>query len=138
MNQTFILKSRAAELGAALDEIEDLLIRHTADRDLAGDMRLIAEEALSNVIRHAYGADRPEEKIEVQLGIGPRNTQLEIRDSGDPFNPLDLPAPDLSLSIDERRPGGLGVHLIRALTDRRTYRREGAENILLLEKDRKV
>lgn len=55
---------------------------------------------------------------------------LEIKDSGNPFNVLILPDPDTTLDIAEREIGGLGVHLIRTLSDDVSYRRENGQIIL--------
>jgi anti-sigma regulatory factor (Ser/Thr protein kinase) len=100
-------------------------------------MRLIAEEGLANIVRHAY---EPEEEgeIEVLLALSETEVRLELRDSGRPFNPLEHPEPDLEAPIEERPLGGLGVHLIRSLTDAQTYTRHGQVNVLVLIKRRGV
>ncbi len=56
----------------------------------------------------------------------------EIVDSGIPFDVLSVPPPDLDAPVMERPTGGLGIHLIKRLTDSAAYRREGGRNILEL------
>ena len=58
----------------------------------------------------------------------------EIIDNGRAFDPTAAPAPDLSLPLEQRDPGGLGIHLMRRMIDRVEYRRAGGENRLRLEK----
>lgn len=58
----------------------------------------------------------------------------EIADDGVPFDPRQAPEPDLSGSIEERRVGGLGVHLALTLVDRIDYRRVDGENRVTLHK----
>jgi anti-sigma regulatory factor (Ser/Thr protein kinase) len=57
---------------------------------------------------------------------------IEFIDTGQPFNILALPPPDLTAAIDQRPVGGLGVLFIRTLMDHVTYRRDGNQNILQL------
>ena len=137
MQYAFTLRSQLEELARALDHIEDLLLQQAAERELASEMRLIAEEGLANVLRHAY-APGEEGEIEVVLALSETEVRLELRDSGRPFNPLEHPEPDLETPTEERPVGGLGIHLIRSLTDVQTYVRRGPVNVLVLIKRRGV
>jgi anti-sigma regulatory factor (Ser/Thr protein kinase) len=54
-------------------------------------------------------------------------------DSGRPFDPLsDAPEPDLNAVVEERRIGGLGVHLVKTLMDQMHYKRENEQNRLTI------
>ena len=57
---------------------------------------------------------------------------LEILDNGIPFDPLSLSEPDLTAHLSDRKVGGLGVFLIREMTDDVQYRRRGDANVLTL------
>ena len=59
-----------------------------------------------------------------------------VIDNGGAFDPSEAPEPDVSLPLDKRDPGGLGILLIRRMVDRVEYRRVGNENRLRLEKAR--
>jgi anti-sigma regulatory factor (Ser/Thr protein kinase) len=120
-----------AELPAALDWLEAALRAAGVAHTLVGELRLVAEEGLSNVIRHAY-ADTAQHSIEVTVEIGGGEIRLVLRDDGRPFNPLAAPAPDLDRPIGQRSDGGLGIHLLKSLVDRADYRREADANVLLL------
>jgi len=50
------------------------------------------------------------------------------------LDPSSTPDPTLSLPVEQREPGGLGILLIRRMVDRVEYRRVGGENLLRLEK----
>ena len=58
----------------------------------------------------------------------------EVEDGGRSFNPVEAPTPNLNASLDERALGGLGIHLVKNLTDRLEYRRDGAKNVLMIRK----
>ncbi|MGH8701072.1 MAG: ATP-binding protein, partial [Burkholderiales bacterium] len=57
-----------------------------------------------------------------------------IEDDGVPFNPLAMPAPDVSTPLRERRVGGIGIHFVRSLMDGVAYDRAGERNRLVLTK----
>ena len=56
-----------------------------------------------------------------------------IEEVGPPFDPRHLPEPDLSLPLEQRRAGGMGVHLVLQMVDHLDYRSDGGKNCLQLE-----
>jgi serine/threonine-protein kinase RsbW len=104
--------------------------------DLTFKMALILEEAVTNVINHAFADLPPPHMIRVRLDIAIERIVAEVVDNGHPFDPLARPDPELSRSIEERQPGGLGILLMRRMTDRIEYRRSTGANRLVLEKTR--
>jgi len=99
-------------------------------------MTLALEEAVMNVITHAFDGMPPPHLVIVRLMTTPRKLSAELIDNGHPFDPTAAPDPDLSLPLDERHPGGLGIHLMRTMMDRFEYRRRNGKNVLRLEKAR--
>lgn len=97
------------------------------------DIRLASEEALVNVINYAYPSK--EGNIEVSCeDMSGKGLKLEIKDSGIAFDPLSLPTPDLTLPMEQRKIGGMGIFMIRKVMSSVTYRRENGKNILTLTK----
>lgn len=94
------------------------------------EIELATEEAIMNILTHAYPADSRGE-IEVQCeSLGDSGLTIRIVDTGIPFNPLSFTDPDLTTPITERSPGGLGVFLIRKMMDEIRYHRSGNRNVL--------
>ena len=58
---------------------------------------------------------------------------LVLEDDGHEFDPLKAPEPDLDLPVEERVPGGLGIHLIHKLVEQMEYRRCGGRNRLTVK-----
>ena len=104
--------------------------------DVTFKLTLALEEAVVNVITHAFVGLPPPYSITVRLDITAQSVTAEIIDNGRPFDPTSAPDPDLSLPLERRRPGGLGIHLMRGMMDRLHYRRSDGSNILRLEKAR--
>lgn len=95
------------------------------------EIELATEEALVNIFNYAYKEREGEVEIICKLDKN-NNFILEIVDSGFPFNVLSVEDPDITADISERQIGGLGVLLMKKLTDSVQYRYEGDKNILSL------
>ena len=95
------------------------------------EIELATEEALVNIFNYAYKGTNGEVEITCKLDNN-NNFILEIADSGFPFNVLSVEDPDITADISERQIGGLGVLLMKKLTDSVQYRYEGDKNILTL------
>lgn len=125
-------------LPTLLQALEAWCLERGLSPDARHDLRLIAEEACRNVIAHAYppGAPGPLELRAEAVRLGARRAvRLTVEDQGRPFDPLSLPPPALGLPLEQRPIGGLGVHLIRSLSDEQRYRRDPERgNVLVVVK----
>ncbi len=101
-------------------------------------IELASEEALVNIINHAY-KDHPG-IIEIHILVYPKNyVEIQIRDKGPPFDPLQHEVKiDKNAPLEERKEGGLGIMMIRKYMDEVHYRRDHDTNILILIKKRKI
>lgn len=114
-----------AELGAlqsADQRLEDFSRQMGWTDQALFQVRLVVEELLMNIISHGSdGQRRP--RIRLQLAQDGDLLTLEIADDGIAFDPLQAPPPDLEAALEDRPIGGLGVHLVRQLSDTVAYRR---------------
>jgi anti-sigma regulatory factor (Ser/Thr protein kinase) len=91
------------------------------------------EEVLSNVIRHGClpGQDC---KVQVCYNLVPRGIEIEVSDAAKAFNPLSVPPPDLTVPLEQRRAGGLGVFLVRQMMDEVHYEYRNGRNHFIFRK----
>jgi serine/threonine-protein kinase RsbW len=110
------------------------LDRFEADQALAPEsawpVHVALDEILSNIVLHG-SAGRTDTEIEVTFALRSGDLEVAVVDDGPELNPLTLPAPDTTAPLEDRQPGGLGVHLVRSLMDRVTYSREDDRNRLV-------
>jgi len=125
-----------AEIPRLLDWLEERCGKAGFGSDFSFRLALALDEAVANVIRHAFTGQKPPHRLAVELDTGGDIVTATIIDNGKAFDPTAAPAPDVSLPLEQRDPGGLGIHLIRRMVDRVEYRRAGGENRLRLEKSR--
>jgi anti-sigma regulatory factor (Ser/Thr protein kinase) len=127
--------SDVAELPGVRDAIRVWTRAHGWDEVQVADIVLAVDEALSNVIRHGYGG-KPGHKIELNARSlrdtpdGP-GIEVRIRDYGKQVPPDRIRGRDL----DDIKPGGLGVHIIRSLMASAEYSQaEGGGMQLIMRK----
>jgi anti-sigma regulatory factor (Ser/Thr protein kinase) len=105
--------------------------------ELTFKLMLAIEEAATNVVSYAFAEVPPPHRFRVRLDIDDKRCAAELADNGRPFDPSAAPPPDLTGPIEERDPGGLGIHLIRNIADRVEYRRADGQNRLRIETARR-
>jgi len=108
--------------------------QHAVSAHDKGLLVLALEELTANVINHASLEDTGAHQIEIQLYLENNAVISLFTDDSDPFNLLSLPAPELDLPVEQRRVGGLGIHLVREIMDQVLYKRDkGCNHITLIK-----
>ncbi len=92
-------------------------------------IELIIEEVVVNIINYGL-KDVKEGFINIKINITDENLIIEISDNGIAFNPLEKEAPDFTLSIDKKRPGGLGIFLVKEIAKDIQYVRQNKKNCI--------
>ena len=82
------------------------------DSDTVADLKLALTEAVSNSVRHAYGTPG-EGQVDIRYELGPDHICVDVIDDGAGFDPEEAP----SFDGDELSEGGLGIAIIRTITD---------------------
>lgn len=120
---------RATASPESLVEISRFIFEAARGSDLdereAFHLMMAADEACTNIIKYGRSGD-----IEIKCDVVDGKVEVEIRDDGVPFDPLEAPLPDIKAPLHRREVGGLGIYFIRSLTDDLRYERRGGKNIL--------
>lgn len=124
------LEARVENLEAVLGFVTDCAGELAWTEKRLPDIELAVEEAVVNVCKYAYPEGNG--SLELSAGGDDHSFFVGISDTGIPFDILSAAEPDLTAGIAEREIGGLGCFLIRTLSDRVLYRRDGERNILEL------
>ena len=103
----------------------------------ARQMAVVAEEVLANILRDAWPGREPGHcavDVDAARRDGAIMVTLRTEDDGIAFDPTATASPDLDASLDEREVGGLGIFLVRSMTDTQHYRRVDGHNIFEVSK----
>ena len=125
------IKDKSGEIIECLMSSPDM----PTDEDLRFKLRLSIEETVENIVHYAYKDSIGWMEVETNLDDKALMLTVTLKDAGKPFNPLEMPDPDITLSVEEREIGGLGIYLCKQLMDEVTYRYENGCNILTMKKN---
>ena len=120
---------------ASLESIQTFIAEHVSQAGL--DIRcfpslpLIVEEIIVNIITHAY-KDTDAGIIAIELKLLPDRICISFSDRGHPFDPLALEPPDITMTIEERDIGGLGLFMVKQMADEIKYHRHHDKNLLTI------
>lgn len=121
-----------ANLALFLTLVDVLVDEHGLAETSRGDLRLLAEEACTNVVMHAYPRGAPGD-LTLELDYADGVATITLEDEGVPFRPADPVAP-VDPSTSSQPEAGVGWSLIRALSDELHYERSDGRNRLTLRK----
>lgn len=113
--------------------VDTLCEEWNIDMDLAMSLNLAIEEAVVNVMDYAY----PEGTVgyvDIEADIDDTYITFVLSDSGMPFDPTQKEEVDTTLPAEQRKIGGLGIHLVRRIMDSVSYEYKDNKNILTLRK----
>ena len=96
-------------------------------------LNLAIEEAVVNVMNYAYPKDT-KGTVDIETTLDDGCITFVISDSGMAFDPTAKEDPDTTLKAEERPIGGLGIFLVKQLTDAVSYERRNDKNILTVKK----
>ena len=122
---------------SSLQDLGDSLDRFGDEQDwpvnLRFHLRLALEELATNVIKHGFGEEGHE--FEIEISSSPEKVVVNVTDGARPFNPLEAPPdPNVEAPLEDRPIGGLGVFLVRKISDEMFYRRTQGKNRLTIVK----
>jgi anti-sigma regulatory factor (Ser/Thr protein kinase) len=92
------------------------------------------EEVFVNVASYAYGEGSGDAILDIGFDEASRDVTFRLMDQGIPFDPLQKPDPDITLSVEERQVGGLGIFIVKKTMDTVHYAYEDGKNILTMIK----
>ena len=121
-------------LDAVQGFVEERLEAAGASMKTRMQMSLAVEEVFVNIARYAYAPGTGEVSVTVTFTGPPSAAEVTFRDRGIPYDPLSNRDPDVTLPAEERQIGGLGVFMMKKLTDEMHYAYRDGENVLTLKK----
>lgn len=134
MTNTLYIKNELGQLARLYAFLDQQAEAYELEDFLLMQIKLALEEAVTNVIQYAY-PEKEDQDIRIDMNYMNRRLTIVITDTGIAFNPLARQEPDLTLSLEERPIGGLGIYLVKQLMTEVTYNRSDGKNILTMTKD---
>lgn len=106
------------------------------DKSVAGKVAIATDEAVTNVIKHAYGG-QGDHTITFKVEITPESMVIKVLHSGAALSKESIVLPDMKEYIEKRKRGGLGLLIMNQFMDEVDYL-EGKQHCCQMTKYRKV
>ena len=132
-----VLASKRSEIPRLAEIVRQFGRDHHLSADDVMRIRLVLDEVVVNIVAHGYeeAGDATDHAIEVHLGLDDRDVlTIRVKDDAREYDPRTAPLPRFDLPVEERRKGGLGVHIVKAIMDTIDYQRVDGKNVLTLTK----
>ncbi len=123
------IKNEISEINRICDEVEKFCNDHNISDEKYHDIILILDELVTNVINYAY-PNGGEHIFTLDIQKIDDCIYIVLSDSGIPFDPLAKDDPDIESSLEERRIGGLGIFIVKQLSEIVEYSRIDDKNQL--------
>ena len=131
-SKTFPAKTDA--LSEVLGFVEETLENYECSMKNQTAICVAIEEVFVNVASYAYGEGSGDVTLDIGFDEANRDVTFRLIDQGVPFDPLKKPDPDITLAIEERQVGGLGIFIVKKTMDTVHYAYEDGKNILTMIK----
>ena len=96
---------------------------------------IAVEELFVNIASYAYGNGSGKAVVQVTVHEDPLSVEITFIDNGAPYDPLAKADPDTTLSLKERKKGGLGIFMVKKSMDNVSYEYKDGNNILTIKKN---
>lgn len=128
-----IIEAGLTDLSDIRQFIEVISTEKGGPDDVASELVLAVNEAVTNIIVHGY--DTKTGFVSVSIKQDGADIVISLRDKAKPFDPNSISSPDTTLPLEMRQPGGMGIHMMRSFVDEMKYHRtEDGENVLTMVK----
>lgn len=116
------IEGKSIEIIETIAQTEELA---SLDPDMWRAIRVVIEELVLNIVSYS-GSDY----IDFEIQGEEDGYTMRFRDGGVPFNPLEREMPNVTLPMEQRQIGGLGIFMVIHMMDTVEYAYVNGENVL--------
>jgi anti-sigma regulatory factor (Ser/Thr protein kinase) len=132
LKERIVLPASSDSIPGAVGFVREYLSRRKLN--FLDKFAIVVEEIFSNIANYAYKDVVKDVELVCDYLENSGEFILTFVDSGIEYNPLNTPEPDVTLPLEKRKIGGLGIFIVKKIMDKMDYERKGNENILTLVK----
>ena len=114
--QSLKIAADISNASKVIDFVENALTDNHISIKLLQRILICTDEIYANIAQYAHAGS-----TEIRCMVSETQVCVEFSDDGVPYNPLDAREPDVTLSADERKIGGYGIHIVKKLMDEVRY-----------------
>ena len=137
MNEWKELKLPATvdNISAVTNFVEHELTERNCPKSAKAQINIAIDEIFGNIAQYAYNPENGDATVRVEVTDDQIEVILTFMDKGKPYNPLEKADPDVTLSVKERKVGGIGIFIVKKSMDEIDYHYEDGKNVLKIRKN---
>ena len=128
-------EAKIENIAVITDFVNSILEANGCSAKVQMEIDIAIDEIFGNIAYYAYTPKTGEATVQVEIKNSPERLELTFIDKGIPYNPLENKDPDVTLDIEKRKIGGLGIFLVKEMMDEVSYEYADGQNILKLKKN---
>ncbi len=132
--KTMLLTAELSRVDEVTDFINAELEAHDVPMKTIMQIDIAVEEIFVNIAHYAYHPEVGTAAVTVAVLDAPPCVEIRLTDQGRPYDPLQREDPDVTLGVEDRKIGGLGVYMVKKSMDEVSYAYEDGQNILTIRK----
>jgi len=126
---TLAINADRSEVRTAADWLHEVAHQHEVPQNKAVALDQCLDEVLMNIVMHG-GSSAANTPVHLSFMVTPKEAAITVSDSGKPFDPVNAPAKPRPMSLEEAEPGGLGLSIIKGLSNHLDYEFKEGRNFL--------
>lgn len=130
--QELIVEAKKENLNKVQQFVLDFMTKQGFEEEDKMKVDVVIEEIFVNICSYAYEGQVGQ--CIIQQIVDNNNINITFIDSGVPYNPLDKKDPDISLDVEDRPIGGLGIFMTKKMMDNVSYEYKNNQNMLTITK----
>lgn len=132
--KSITVEAKIQNVDKVTEFVNTILEEHGCPLKIQMQLDVAIDEIFGNIAYYAYGDGCGDATIQIEMEQDSRTVTLTFIDQSVPYNPLENKDPDITLDIEEREIGGLGIFLVKKTMDEVSYEYAERQNILTLKK----
>ena len=126
---TLAINADRSEVRAAADWLHEVTHQHEVPQNKAIALDQCLDEVLMNIVMHG-GTSATNSPVNLSFELTQKEAAITVSDSGKPVDPVNAPPKPRPMSLDEAEPGGLGLSIIKGLSNHLNYEFKDGRNVL--------
>ena len=128
-------EAKIENIAVITDFVNSILEANGCSAKVQMEIDIAIDEIFGNIAYYVYTPKTGEATVQVEIKNFPERLELTFIDKGIPYNPLENKDPDVTLDIEKRKIGGLGIFLVKEMMDEVSYEYADGQNILKIKKN---
>lgn len=129
-----IVEAKLDNLAQVLQFVDSRLEEEDCPIGVQMKIDVAVEELFVNIASYAYAPGSGSATVRMEVEEDPKTVAITFVDCGVPYDPLAKEDPDVTLSINDREIGGLGIFMVKKSMDDMIYAYENGQNVLTIRK----